>query len=70
MIIYAVVNGLLDDVCVEDIATLQDGLFAYVDTRFPEVTASIRDTGDLSDATAETLRGAVLEYKRAFTPIQ
>ena len=70
MIIYAVVNGLLDDVCVEDIATLQDGLFAYVDTRFPEVTASIRNTGDLSDATAETLRGAVLEYKRAFTPIQ
>ncbi len=70
MIIYAVVNGLLDDVCVEDIATLQDGLFAYVDTRFPEVTASIRDTGDLSDATAETLRGAVLEYKKAFTPIQ
>ena len=70
MIIYAVVNGLLDDVCVEDIATLQDGLFAYVDTRFPEVTASIRDTGDPSDATAETLRGAVLEYKRAFTPIQ
>ena len=70
MIIYAVVNGLLDDVCVEDIATLQDGLFAYVDTRFPEVTASIRDTGDLSDATAETLRGVVLEYKRAFTPIQ
>ena len=70
MIIYAVVNGLLDDVRVEDIATLQDGLFAYVDTRFPEVTASIRDTGDLSDATAETLRGAVLEYKRAFTPIQ
>ena len=70
MIIYAVVNGLLDDVCVEDIATLQDGLFAYVDTRFPEVTASIRDTGDLSDATAETLRSAVLEYKRAFTPIQ
>ena len=70
MIIYAVVNGLLDDVRVEDIATLQDGLFAYVDTRFPEVTASIRDTGDLSDATAETLRGAVLEYKKAFTPIQ
>ena len=70
MIIYAVVNGLLDDVRVEDIATLQDGLFAYVDTRFPEVTASIRNTGDLSDATAETLRGAVLEYKRAFTPIQ
>ena len=45
MIIYAVVNGLLDDVKVSDIQTLQNGLFSYIDTRFPEITKSIQTTG-------------------------
>ena len=45
MIIYAVINGLLDDVQIKDIPTLQNGLFTYIDTRFPEITKSIQTFG-------------------------
>lgn len=66
MIIYAVVNGLLDDIRVEDIQTFQNGLFTYMDTRFPEITSIIRDTGNLDDDTAKKLHEAILEYKKPF----
>ena len=66
MIIYAVVNGLLDDIRVEDIQTFQNGLFTYMDTRFPEITSIIRDTGNLDDDTAKKLHEAILEFKKPF----
>lgn len=70
MIIYAVVNGLLDDVKVSDIQTLQNGLFSYIDTRFPEITKSIQTTGNLDDETAQKLHDAIVEFKRPFDLIK
>ncbi len=70
MIIYAVVNGLLDDVKVSDIQTLQNGLFSYIDTRFPEITKSIQTTGDLDDETAQKLYDAIVEFKKPFDLIK
>ena len=69
MIIY-VVNGLLDDVKVSDIQTLQNGLFSYIDTRFPEITKSIQTTGDLDDETAQKLHDAIVEFKKPFDLIK
>ena len=66
MIIYAVVNGLLDDVKVSDIQTLQNGLFSYIDTRFPEITKTIQTTGNLDDETAKQLHDAIVEFKKPF----
>ena len=70
MIIYAVVNGLLDDVKVSDIQTMQNGLFSYIDTRFPEITKSIQTTGDLDDETAQKLHDAIVEFKKPFDLIK
>ena len=70
MIIYAVVNGLLDDVQVKDIQTLQNGLFSYIDTRFPEITKSIQTTGNLDDETAQKLHDAIVEFKKPFDLIK
>ena len=70
MIIYAVVNGLLDDVKVSDIQTLQNGLFSYIDTRFPEITKSIQTTGNLDDETAKKLYDAIVEFKKPFDLIK
>ena len=70
MIIYAVVNGLLDDVKVSDIQTLQNGLFSYIDTRFPEITKSIQTTGNLDDETAQKLHDAIVEFKKPFDLIK
>ena len=70
MIIYAVVNGLLDDVKVSDIQTLQNGLFSYIDTRFPEITKRIQTTGNLDDETAQKLHDAIVEFKKPFDLIK
>ena len=70
VIIYAVVNGLLDDVKVSDIQTLQNGLFSYIDTRFPEITKSIQTTGNLDDETAQKLYDAIVEFKKPFDLIK
>ena len=70
MIIYAVVNGLLDDVQVKDIQTLQNGLFTYIDTRFPEITKSIQTTGNLDDETAQKLHDAIVEFKKPFNLVK
>ena len=70
MIIYAVVNGLLDDVKVSDIQTLQNGLFSYIDTRFPEITKTIQTTGNLDDETAKKLHDAIVEFKKPFDLIK
>ena len=70
MIIYAVVNGLLDDVKVSDIQTLQNGLFSYIDTRFPEITKSIQTTGNLDGETAQKLHDAIVEFKKPFDLIK
>ena len=70
MIIYAVVNGLLDDVQTKDIPTLQNGLFTYIDTRFPEITKSIQTTGNLDDETAQKLHDAIVEFKKPFNLVK
>ena len=70
MIIYAVVNGLLDDVQIKDIPTLQNGLFTYIDTRFPEITKSIQTTGNLDDETAQNLHDAIVEFKKPFNLVK
>ena len=70
MIIYAVVNGLLDDVQIKDIPTLQNGLFTYIDTRFPEITKSIQTTGNLDDETAQKLHDAIVEFKKPFNLVK
>ena len=70
MIIYAVVNGLLDDVQIKDIPTLQNGLFTYIDTRCPEITKSIQTTGNLDDETAQKLHDAIVEFKKPFNLVK
>ena len=70
MIIYAVINGLLDDVQIKDIPTLQNGLFTYIDTRFPEITKSIQTTGNLDDETAQKLHDAIVEFKKPFNLVK
>ena len=70
MIVYAVVNGLLDDVQIKDIPTLQNGLFTYIDTRFPEITKSIQTTGNLDDETAQKLHDAIVEFKKPFNLVK
>jgi F-type H+-transporting ATPase subunit alpha len=67
--IYTGINGHLDDIPVEDVPRFQDELRERLRTE-GGVYAAIRESGDLSDETAEQLNAEIGRFKEAFQPSQ
>ena len=67
-IIYAVINDILAEIAVTDVAEFEKGLFAFLDTDGGGSAAmeAIRTTGALSDDTEAKLRAALEDYKEIF----
>jgi F-type H+-transporting ATPase subunit alpha len=63
MIIYAVTNGLLDDVPVEKIREWEDGFHPFMAAQHPEIANEIRTKKALSDDLTGRLKQAIAEYK-------
>lgn len=63
IIIYAATNKYLLDIAVEKITEFERGLFAFIDSKYPEVPASIREQKVLSEDAEGLLKKAILEYK-------
>ena len=66
MILYAAINGLLDDVPLARMREFETGLYQFMEASHPEVVNSIAREKDLNPATTETLKGAVREFKQGF----
>ena len=66
IIIYAATKQYLLDIPVEDILKFEKGLFDFVDTKYPDVPAAIRDEKEISDETEKKLVKAIEEYKNEF----
>ena len=66
IIIYAATKKYLLDIPVDDVLDFEKGLFAFVDTKYPEIPASIRDTKVLSEEMEQKLIQAIEEYKKQF----
>ena len=62
-ILFALVNGHLDDVDLPRIPAFGDGFRAYMDANHPEVLSAIAESGDVSDETREQLNGAIEDFK-------
>jgi F-type H+-transporting ATPase subunit alpha len=62
--IYAVTNGLADDVPVDKIREFEIGLLQFVRTIHPDVGQAIMTTRDLTDSTKQALEAAIREYKQ------
>ena len=65
-IIYAVVNNLLHDVAIEDIAAFEDELFEHLIATKDELLSAIRETGELSNENAAELKEAIEHCKAKF----
>ena len=67
-IIYAVINDILAEIAVTDVAEFEKGLFAFLDTdqKGSAAMQAIRTTGALSDETEANLRAALEDYKGIF----
>ncbi len=67
-ILYAVVNGILGRVEVEDVRSYEAGLFTYLDTdpQGAEVMQAIRSTGNLDKDAEEKLKSVLNDYTENF----
>ena len=66
IIIYAVTNKYLLDVPTEDITKFEQEFFEFLDTKYPQVPASIASEKEISGATEEALKKAIQEFKAEF----
>ena len=69
-ILYAVVNGYLNDVDLQDITEFELRLRIFMDEQHPLVTDTIRQTGKLEKETEEALRTALSEFTQEFLKIK
>jgi len=66
VIIYAATKKYLLDIEVTDVMDYEKSLFTFIDTKYPEIFASIRDEKVISDATEALLIKAIEESKKEF----
>ena len=62
-ILYAVINGYLDDVPVERVRAFEDGFHRFMETSHPEIGERIAAEKALSDDIEEALKKAIAEFK-------
>src|SRR5947208_3123328 len=65
-VLWAVQNGVLDDIPVDRIKDCQNKLTEYLTTRKPEVMAKLAKEKALSDALTAELKTAVTEFKQTY----
>ncbi|MEI8360685.1 MAG: F0F1 ATP synthase subunit alpha [bacterium] len=66
-IIYALINGFLDDVAVERIREFEDGFHVYLDDQAIEVLKMIREKKELSEDVIAALEKSIKEYKQTIS---
>ena len=67
-IIYAVTNGYLKDVAVEQVADFELRLAEFMENNYSDVLTTIRTTGKLEKDTEEALKAALNELLAEFNP--
>jgi F-type H+/Na+-transporting ATPase subunit alpha len=65
MILYATVNGFLDDVSVPTIRSWEKGLHEFMAAQFPQVGERIRTEKAISKETEADLKRGIEEYKKS-----
>ncbi|MBO4844917.1 MAG: F0F1 ATP synthase subunit alpha [Lachnospiraceae bacterium] len=67
IIIYAATNKYLLDIKVSDITRFESELFEFIDTKYPEIPASIAKEKVITEENEETLKKAITEFKEQFS---
>lgn len=67
IIIFAGVQGYLDDLPIQDIKSFEEKFFQFIEKEYPDIPYIIADTKDLDPATFEKLKEATAKFKKEFT---
>ncbi len=62
-IMFALVNGFLDDVEIDRVGPFEGAFHSYMDANHPELLATVRDERIISDESAEALSAAIQNFK-------
>ncbi len=62
-IMYALVNGYMDDVAIPKIRDFEEAFHRFMDSNHPEILKSIADAKAITDETDQSLKAAVEEFK-------
>ena len=63
IIIYSVINGLLDDIQVEKVNEFEDGLYKYFDNNAKDVLLDLKKKGELDEKLEKDIVKIVNDYK-------
>ena len=66
IIIYAVTRKFLIDIPTDAIGRFETELFAFIDTKYPQIPQTIRETKVMSEETEKELVNAINEFKKQF----
>jgi F-type H+-transporting ATPase subunit alpha len=67
IILFAAINGLIDDVAVEKVTAFESNLLSFMDTNHPEIGKEILKTKELKPETEKALKDAIAEFKKGYT---
>ena len=67
VVLFAVNEGLMEDVAIEKVGAFQDQLLRYVGGSHPDILAAITESRDISDEVSANLTKAINDFKPTFT---
>jgi len=67
MILYAAVNGYIDDVAVDKVFTFETNFHRFMKANHPEIGEKIAKEKEISAKTEDALKAAILEFKQGAT---
>ncbi len=67
MILYAAINGYLDDIAVDKVATFEINFHRFMEANHPEIGEKIAQEKEISAETEDALKAAILEFKQGFS---
>ena len=68
MILYAAVNGFLDDIAVDKVALFESKFYQFMDGNHPEIVKSIAKDKEIRSETEKALIKAIKEFKEQSYP--
>nr|MQY80929.1 F0F1 ATP synthase subunit alpha [Dehalococcoidia bacterium] len=68
MILYAAVNGFLDDIAVDKVALFESKFYQFMDGNHPEIVKSIAKDREIRSETEKALIKAIKEFKEQSYP--
>lgn len=66
MILYAVINGFLDDIAVDKMVAAEADFHRFMEANHPEIGKDIVKTQEITAETEEALKAAILEFKQGY----